>query len=99
MLRITKEYFRLIFGVFLKNLRLRSDLCNSYKKETVYKHRSLSGLTIVLIESFLSKLYERCTKENVRYTPYFEKYNSCIPWFLKRKPKLLVANLLKKWKV
>ena len=40
--RITYEYFRLIFGVFLKNLKLRFDLCNSYKKETVYHQKIVS---------------------------------------------------------
>ena len=31
--------------VFFKNLRLRSDLCNSYKKETVYVSDLPEGLT------------------------------------------------------
>ena len=38
IIRITLEYFRLNFSVFLQNLSLRSDLFNSYKKETVYQN-------------------------------------------------------------
>ena len=61
-----------------------------------YKHCSLSDFISVLIESFLPKLHECHVQENVRYTSYFKKFDSYIPWFLKNKPKSLVANLLKK---
>ena len=52
IIRITWEYFTLIFGVFLKNLKLRSDLGHSYKKEMVY-----TNINILLVLTFKPSMW------------------------------------------
>ena len=74
--------------------RLNEDL--KYNEFVGWKNCTLSELLIIVIESFLSKLYEKYVELNVKFTSGYKTYQQSIPESLHNLAHFIVQNMLEK---
>ena len=73
---------------------LKEDL--KYDQLVGWENCTLSELLTIVIESFLTKLYERYVELNVKFTNGYEKYRESVPEPYHNSPRFIAQNMLEK---